>query len=65
MLAANYPTKKALKEKVGESLRYQETSMFGEEYVPDGILYVVGPDAYHRKWYASVTMANGKIKKVS
>lgn len=65
MLAANYPTKKALKESVGQSLRYTETSFFGEEYKADGHFAVVGPSPTQRKWYAEVTMQNGKIAKVS
>lgn len=64
MLIAKYPTKKVLKGKVGESLRYLETSMFGEEYTPDGSFCVVGPGLYERKWYATVTMEGGKIKSV-
>jgi len=66
MLGASYPTKKALKESVGQSLRYVETSMFGAEYNPDGKLTVVGPCAHtNRKWYATVQMRGGKIEKVS
>jgi hypothetical protein len=65
MLAARYKTKKLLKEAVGTPLRYTETSMFGEEFKPDGKFAVVGPSPYERKWYAQVTMENGLIKKVS
>jgi hypothetical protein len=65
MLAATYKTKKLLKAAVGEPLRFQETSMFGAEYTPNGKFAVVGPGAYERKWYAQVTMENGLIKKVS
>ena len=66
MMGASYPTKKALKENVGKPLRYVETSMFGEEYKPDGKFCVVGPCAYtSRKWYATVEMAGGLIKKVT
>ena len=65
MMGASYPTKKALKESIGKSLRYVETSMFGTEYKANGTFTVVGPDAYtNRKWYATVTMENGLIKKV-
>lgn len=64
MLVARYPTKKVLKESVGESLDYEETSMFGPEYDPNGRLTVVGPGAYDRKWYANVEMEDGKIVKV-
>jgi hypothetical protein len=70
MLVARYPTKKALKEAnlkeaKGESLRHEETSMFGPEYRTDGRLTVVGPGAYQRKWYAQVTMQDGLISKVT
>jgi hypothetical protein len=64
MLAANYKTKKALKESVGRPLLYTETSLFGEEYIPTGKLYVVGPSAYQRKWYAEIWMKDGLISKV-
>ena len=65
MLAASYPTKKALKESIGKPLRFVETSFFGEEYKETGSLTVVGPSPYVRKWYATITMANGLIVKVS
>lgn len=65
MLAAFYPTKKALKESVGKSLRYGETSMHGPEYRDNGKLTVVGPSPYQRKWFAQITMVDGKISKVS
>ena len=64
MMAASYPTKKALKEAVGQRLKFQETSLFGPEYRPTGVLYVVGPSPYERKWYAQVTMENDIIVKV-
>ncbi len=65
MLVLDYRTKKALKESVGGSLRYEETSIHGPEYVDNGTLYGVGPSAYERKWFAQVEMANGKIAKVA
>lgn len=66
MMGANYKTKKELKESIGSPLRYVETSMFGPEYTPNGTFCVVGPDPYkNRKWFATVTMENGVIKKVS
>ena len=66
MMGASYPTKKALKESVGQSLRYQETSFFGPEYKETGTFCVVGPCPHtNRKWFAEVTMEGGKIKKVS
>lgn len=65
MMAARYPTKKALKECVGQALRYIETSMFGEEYTPNGQFAVVGPSPTERKWFATVTMKDGLIAKVA
>jgi len=65
MMAANYKTKKELKAAIGAPLRYTETSFFGNEYRSTGTLYVVGPSPTVRKWYASVTMADGKIVKVA
>ena len=66
MLGASYPTKKSLKENIGKSLKFIETSMFGAEYKANGTLTVVGPDPYKsRKWYAQVIMKNGLIAKVN
>ena len=64
MLVATYPTKKKLKESIGERLLYIETSLVGVEYKLNGMLAVVGPGAYDRKWFANVFMEDGKIKKV-
>jgi hypothetical protein len=64
MLQANYPTKKALKEAVGERLQYSETSVFGAEYKRDGVLFVADASP-GRKWFAKVTMRDGLIAKVS
>lgn len=64
MLVANYNNKKDLKASVGNGLRYTETSMFGVEYKENGKFPVVGPSAYVRKWYAEVSMVDGKISKV-
>jgi hypothetical protein len=65
MMAATYKTKKELKANVGKSLRYEETSMFGAEYRENGTFAVVGPGPYERKWYAQITMKDGKIAKVT
>jgi hypothetical protein len=65
MMGALYPTKKALKEKIGQELKYEETSFFGPEYKPNGTFSVVGPSPYKRNWFATVTMKDGKIEKVS
>lgn len=66
MMGASYKTKKDLKAAVGKPLRCVETSAFGPEYKDNGSFCVVGPCAHtNRKWYATVTMVDGKIAKVS
>ena len=63
-----YPTKKALKEAVGERLKYQETSMFGPEYKDNGVLVVANRPHITRmgkEFFAQVTMKDGLIIKVS
>ena len=65
MLAALYPTKKQLKQAIGQPLHYEETSIFGLQYLDDGLLTVVGPSPTQRKWYAQITMIDGKIRKVT
>jgi hypothetical protein len=67
MIVFNYPSKKVLKENIGQPLRYIETSMFGEEYVRDGQL--TGANRPHitglgREFFAVVTMRDGKIAGV-
>ena len=64
MLVANYQFKKDLKAAVGESLLHTETSMFNREFQRDGTFAVVGPSGYDRKWFATVTMKDGRIEKV-
>ena len=65
MMGAIYKTKKDLKAATGKPLRFIETSMFGSEYKETGQFCVVGPNPQIRKWYASVTMLNGLIQKIS
>lgn len=62
-----YKTKKELKERgIGREPTFIETSMFGLEYKGDGAYTVVGPDPYRsRKWYATVTVQDGVIVKVT
>ena len=67
MIVFNYPSKKVLKENVGQPLQDIETSMFGEEYVRDGQL--TGANRPHitgrgREFFATVTMRDGKIAGV-
>ena len=67
MIVFNYPSKKVLKENIGQPLQYIETSMFGPEYVSDGQL--TGANRPHitgigREFFATVTMSGGKIAGV-
>ena len=66
MIAANgYKTKKELKASIGHYFRHTETSMFTDEFKANGRNTVVGPSAYNRKWYATVTCVNSIITKVT
>jgi len=67
MIVFNYPSKKELKSNIGNPLNYIETSMFGPEYLSDGML--TGANRPHitgqgREFFANVTMENGLIKSV-
>ena len=67
MLVFNYESKKQLKENIGQPLRYIETSLFGAEYLPNGILTGANrPHITHkgREFFAQVTMQDGLIKAV-
>ena len=66
-LVVNYNTKKELKEAVGQSLRYTETSMFGPEYSDNGSLTVAGRPhitGMKREFFAEVEMDKGRIVRV-
>ena len=65
MMGAAYKNKKALKAAIGQPLRFEESSIFGPEYRENGTFCVVGPSPSQRNWFASVTMREGKIAKVS
>ena len=68
MLIANYKSKKECKEHIGQPLQYIETSMFGEEYKPNGVLTVANRPhitGNGREWFGQVTMKDGLIFKVS
>jgi hypothetical protein len=64
MMQAFYKSKKDLKSCVGQTLRYRETSVFGMEYKANGT-FAVADASPKRKWFATVTMENDLIKKVS
>ena len=69
MIILNYKSKKELKENIGQSLNYTETSMFGPEYKSEGT--VVGSNRPHstnnegREFFAEVTLKNHIIQKVT
>ena len=66
-MVVRYPSKKALKESVGKPLRYLETSLFGPEYRPNGVLTVANRPhitGLGREFFAQVTMADGLIEGV-
>jgi hypothetical protein len=66
-LIVRYPSKKELKSKVGEPLKYTETSMFGPEYRENGMLTVANRPhitGMGREFFANVYMKDGLIEKV-
>ena len=67
MLIFDYPSKKVLRERIGQPLVYRETSMFGEEYLRNG--WITGSNRPHitghkREFFARVKMEEGRIAKV-
>ena len=66
-MIALYPSKKMLKEAIGQRLKYQETSMFGNEYKPTGMLTVANRPhitGMGREFFAQVTMKDDIIQSV-
>ena len=67
MIILNYPTKKELKETIGHSLKYTETSFFGSEYKSNGSFSGCNRPqltGYSHEFFAEVTMKNDLIAKV-
>ena len=67
MMILSYPSKKVLREQIGQPLRYIETSMFGPEYRETGTLFGANRSSVTgqgREFFARVTMENGVIAKV-
>ena len=62
---AGFKTKKALKDAIGNTPKFIQTSIFGNEYKGDGIYTVVGPHPTVRTWFAELTIVNGRIHKVT
>ena len=71
MMVMNYNSKKELRECIGQSLNYTETSMFGPEYQSTGTfcgsnrpqLPEYGNSG--REFFATVTMKDDLIKRVN
>lgn len=66
-MIACYPSKKELKAAIGKRLDYIETSMFGPQYLDNGVLTVANrPHITHmgREFFARVHMKDGLIAKV-
>ena len=62
-----YPSKKVLKENIGEQLRFRETSMFGAEYKSTGAFVGANRPTHTgmgREFFAEVTMKDDLIIKV-
>ena len=74
MMILNYKSKKQLKENIGNSLDYSETSLFGPEYIDNGTFpgsnrpyspeYPKLEKRKGREFFASVTMSNGLISAI-
>ena len=67
MLIFNYSSKKELRTFVGTALRYEETSLFGPEYRPNGTLTGSNRPSltgHKREFFATVTMRDGLIAAV-
>tara|TARA_Y100001938_G_C8080900_1_gene429001 strand:+ start:1636 stop:1848 length:213 start_codon:yes stop_codon:yes gene_type:complete len=68
MLLTGYKSKKELKENIGKPLSYQETSLFGPEYLSTGKFVaahrplVTGLPG--REFFAEITMKNDLIEGV-
>jgi len=70
-----YPSKKNMRENIGKPLKYEETSVFGPEYLTDGELYGSNRPSYTGiktdkgkkaiEFFAQVIMENSLIKKVN
>ena len=66
-LLALYPSKKNMKEHIGQRLNYEETSWLGDEYKSNGVLTVCNRPhmtGLGREWFGQVTLENDIIVKV-
>ncbi len=62
---SGFKHKKDVKAAIGERPSFIETYAFGNEFHGDGEYTVVGPSPSDRRWYATVTVLDGHISKVS
>ena len=69
ILLRGYKSKKELKAAIGQPLRFEETSFFGQEYKADGSFVAAHRPIISklegREFFAEITTAGGKIAKVS
>lgn len=69
MMIVFYPSKKALKESIGQELKYQETSIFGPEYKTTGKFVASNRPQITgikgREFFAAIEMKDNKIIKVA
>ena len=68
MMILNYNSKKQMRENIGKSLNYTETSMFGNEYKSNGSFCGSNRPQLTsnggREFFAEVTMKNDLIAQV-
>ena len=69
ILLTGYASKKELKQAIGKPLVYQETSLFGPEFIPDGVIYaahrpILKVHPVGREFFTAITMKDGLIFKV-
>ena len=69
MMILNYSSKKELKNNIGKSLKYTETSFFGEEYKSNGAFFGCNRPydprgTGKREFFAKVTMKDDLIEGV-
>ena len=68
MLILLYESKKKLKEKVGNYLKFRDPSIFSSDFNNNGVVYGSNRPyltGYKREFYANVTLKNGVITKVN
>lgn len=67
MMLLHYKSKKELKTKIGQNLKYTETSIHGFEYKSNGTFCGARRphiECFGHEFFAEITMRNGLIAKV-